>query len=222
MTRTKRIGYDYFAAQFLQDYKTDDITDMVLSHLDKAQSAIESAWGYSQWDLASKVKFDELDDRTKAQISQAMDGKSAELSADNSLAELDEESKGAIINNLGRHSLTEIYRELLLHVISDLWVEYLTTIEALRVSIGLEAYAQRDPLTQYKAKATQMFQELIIDMRRGVVARMFTFKPRAQNLAVGQPVAELQASNESPTPSTSPDAPVKKGRKRKRKRKSKK
>ena len=39
-----------------------------------------------------------------------------------------------------------------------LWVDYLTQVEALRVSIGLEAYAQRDPLVQYKGKASEMFQ----------------------------------------------------------------
>ena len=42
--------------------------------------------------------------------------------------------------------LQMIYRQLLLNVISDEWVEYLTKVESLRVSIGMEAYAQRDPL----------------------------------------------------------------------------
>jgi len=39
-------------------------------------------------------------------------------------------------------------------------VEYLTQMEALRVSIGLEAYGQRDPLVQYKSKAFELFQTL--------------------------------------------------------------
>ena len=51
-------------------------------------------------------------------------------------------------------------------------------MEALRVSIGLEAYAQRDPLVQYKTKGFAMFQQLMEDMRYGVVNRMFTFRPR--------------------------------------------
>jgi preprotein translocase subunit SecA len=51
-------------------------------------------------------------------------------------------------------------------------------MEALRVAIGLEAYAQRDPLVQYKTKGFDMFQHLMEDMRMGVVNRMFTFQPR--------------------------------------------
>jgi preprotein translocase subunit SecA len=51
-------------------------------------------------------------------------------------------------------------------------------MEALRVSIGLEAYAQRDPLVQYKSRAFALFQELLGNMRLGVITRMFTYRPR--------------------------------------------
>ncbi|MEJ2447375.1 MAG: hypothetical protein P8Y37_05465 [Anaerolineales bacterium] len=79
---------------------------------------------------------------------------------------------------MGRSVLSNIYRDLFLRVISELWVEYLTEMEALRVAIGLEAYAQRDPLVQYKTRGFEMFQRLMADMRLGVVNRMFTFQPR--------------------------------------------
>jgi preprotein translocase subunit SecA len=71
-----------------------------------------------------------------------------------------------------------------------LWVDYLTSVEALRTSIGLEAYAQRDPLVAYKSRASEMFQELLVNMRAGVVARAFTFRPRA---AAEAPVRQPQA-----------------------------
>ena len=74
--------------------------------------------------------------------------------------------------------MSNIYRDLFLRVISELWVEYLTQMEALRVAIGLEAYAQRDPLVQYKTRGFEMFQRLMEDMRVGVVNRIFTFQPR--------------------------------------------
>ena len=56
---------------------------------------------------------------------------------------------------LGWFDQNEATRQLLLSVISDLWVDYLTRVEALRVSIGLEAYAQQDPLVQYKGRASE-------------------------------------------------------------------
>jgi len=48
----------------------------------------------------------------------------------------------------------------------------------LRVSIGLEAYAQRDPLVQYKARASEMFSQLVEDIRGLVVSRVFAYQPR--------------------------------------------
>ena len=69
-------------------------------------------------------------------------------------------------------------RQLLLSVSSQLWVDFLTSIESLRTSIGLEAYAQRDPLMAYKSRAFDEFKQLQNDMRSTVVARMFTWQAR--------------------------------------------
>jgi preprotein translocase subunit SecA len=81
-------------------------------------------------------------------------------------------------SELGFRLLNEAHRGLLLSAITELWVDYLTRVEALRVSIGLEAYAQRDPLVQYKARASEMFQGLLEDIRGLVVGRLFAIQRR--------------------------------------------
>jgi preprotein translocase subunit SecA len=50
-------------------------------------------------------------------------------------------------------------------------------MEALRISIGMEAYAQKDPLIQYKSRSTDAFKDLFADIRMGVVSRMFRLQP---------------------------------------------
>ena len=79
---------------------------------------------------------------------------------------------------LGRTIQTQIYRQVLLGAITELWVDYLTRVEALRVSVGLEAYAQSDPLVKYKSQASEMFQGLLGDIRSGVIGRIFLYQPR--------------------------------------------
>ena len=79
-------------------------------------------------------------------------------------------------------------------MIAELWVDYLTQMESLRISIGLEAYAQRDPLVQYKNKAFEFFQELLANMRLGVVSRMFTYRPR--EISSVQTSSEVASRNE--------------------------
>ncbi|HSD83252.1 MAG TPA: hypothetical protein VLG46_05315, partial [Anaerolineae bacterium] len=80
--------------------------------------------------------------------------------------------------SIGKYALNEVHRQLLLGATTELWVDYLTRIEALRVSIGLEAYAQRDPLVQYKARASEMFSQLVEDIRGLVISRVFAYQPR--------------------------------------------
>jgi len=83
----------------------------------------------------------------------------------------------------------QVYRQVLLGAITELWVDYLTHVEALRVSVGLEAYAQRDPLVQYKSQASEMFQTLLADIRSTVISRIFLIRPRtaAVNVEVAEP-----------------------------------
>jgi preprotein translocase subunit SecA len=84
---------------------------------------------------------------------------------------------------LGHRVQSQIYRQVLLGAITELWVDYLTRVEALRVSIGLEAYAQSDPLVKYKAQASVMFQTLLADIRAGVIGRIFLYQPRTASAA---------------------------------------
>jgi preprotein translocase subunit SecA len=42
----------------------------------------------------------------------------------------------------------------------------------------LEAYAQRDPLVQYKGRASEMFSQLVEDIRGLVISRVFAYRPK--------------------------------------------
>ena len=85
--------------------------------------------------------------------------------------------------------MAEAHRRLLLSVGDQLWVDYLTEMEALRTSIGLEAYGQRDPLVQYKSRAVDMFRGLLASIRAGVVSRMYRLQVGAP-----QPTRAVQPS----------------------------
>jgi preprotein translocase subunit SecA len=118
------------------------------------------------------------------------------------LQSLDREQVIRVMDEFGRRMLTEVYRQLLLGVITELWVDYLTQMEALRVSIGLEAYGQRDPLVEYKREAFDKFQNLLKDMRAGVISRMFIYRPRdmsAMQTEVRRPTPEEAGVGLQPT-----------------------
>ncbi len=179
LQRTTRLSYTFLAMRLLDARDPETLAQEVLEHLEGAQRAIRQTWGLSAWPQVANLTLNEVDDKTREGIENLeLSPETLQALRSQPLQSLKGEELLSVINELGRRALTEIYRPLLLGVISELWVEYLTQMEALRVSIGLEAYAQRDPLVQYKSKASELFQTLLRDMRAGVVSRMFTYHPR--------------------------------------------
>ncbi len=104
---------------------------------------------------------------------------------------------------------------MLLGAITELWVDYLTRVEGLRVSIGLEAYAQRDPLVQYKGRASEMFQTLMSDIRAAVISRIFLYRPRT---AMVNPEPELNTRQAAPVSQTTEGSQAGNRSEKKRKR----
>jgi preprotein translocase subunit SecA len=178
MQQTVRLTYHYYAGHLLSNREDADIAEDVLDHLERAQQTIRQAWGQAEWSRVANIPPAEMDAVTQAGLRNALGDARYEQIANQPLLSLPEAERQTVMDELGRRTLTEIYRQLLLSVITELWVDYLTQMESLRVSIGLEAYAQRDPLVEYKSQAFALFQQLLSNMRLGVITRMFTYRPR--------------------------------------------
>ena len=64
-------------------------------------------------------------------------------------------------------------RHIILDALDRLWQEHLRAMDHLRSSIGLRAYAQKDPLIEYKQEAFKMFDELIQAIDQEILVNMF-------------------------------------------------
>jgi preprotein translocase subunit SecA len=178
LQRTTRLTYIYLAARLLENRTPEDITEEVLNHLQSAQETIRRAWGAGEFSRLAHARLPELEPVLRETLCNLLGEETCTSLQTQPMQSLEREQVIKVMDELGRRALTEVYRQLLLGVITELWVDYLTQMEALRVSIGLEAYGQRDPLVQYKSKASELFQNLLKDMRSGVISRMFIYRPR--------------------------------------------
>ena len=167
-----RFSYVFLSAQLLDGREALDIHEDAMNHLELAEENLRATWGQSEFARLSQNAVKLADFGPAARIAF---GESRLNEAVSSLGEADQ---AALIGAIGKYVLNEVHRQLLLSAFSELWVEYLTKVEALRVSIGLEAYAQRDPLVQYKGRASEMFQQLLEDVRALVIGRAFAARPR--------------------------------------------
>ncbi len=167
-----RFSYVFLIAQLLEGHEAEQITDDVLSHLEEAEEALRAAWGQREFNRLSANAQQLADFGVPARIA------FGEERLNEAVSTLPESDREALIESIGRYVLNEVHRQLLLGATTELWVDYLTRIEALRVSIGLEAYAQRDPLVQYKSRASEMFAQLVEAIRGLVISRVFAYQPR--------------------------------------------
>ncbi|MBC1262449.1 preprotein translocase subunit SecA [Synechococcus sp. BSF8S] len=76
--------------------------------------------------------------------------------------------------------MREAERFFILQQIDTLWREHLQAMDALRESVGLRGYGQKDPLIEYKNEGYDMFLDMMTSMRRNVIYSMFMFQPRLE------------------------------------------
>lgn len=78
------------------------------------------------------------------------------------------EEDAAIFND----GIREVERVILLKVIDSKWMNHIDGYMQLRESIGLQSYAQKDPVVQYKFLGYDMFEEMTKNIRHDTVGAL--------------------------------------------------
>ncbi|HXZ01980.1 MAG TPA: preprotein translocase subunit SecA [Stellaceae bacterium] len=103
------------------------------------------------------------DGEIKERIAQAADAKMAQKAA-----------------NYGTDIMRMAEKSLLLQVLDQNWKEHLVQLEHLRQGINLRAYAQRDPVNEYKREAFELFSGMLVDLRETVTRVLAHVELRVQ------------------------------------------
>jgi preprotein translocase subunit SecA len=191
------INYTFLVARMIQDTPVPEITQQILDHLEDTRERLEVAWGKMEYDRfrLAGVPLMQLDSKIKDSLIEELNSDYYYFIEPKLPDELNDEDRETLTVILGKRIQNDIYRHILVSVISELWVEYLTRVDALRVSIGLEAFAQRDPLVQYKSQAAEMFKNLLSDIRAGVISRMFRFQPKRASTTIDKSASQTANKN---------------------------
>jgi preprotein translocase subunit SecA len=80
-------------------------------------------------------------------------------------------------------------KNFLLQLLDQNWKEHLLALDHLRHGIGLRAYAQRDPLNEYKREAFDMFEGMMARLREQITQLLSLFEIRQQPEAPPLPQA---------------------------------
>ncbi|MEQ8385633.1 MAG: preprotein translocase subunit SecA [Coleofasciculus sp. A1-SPW-01] len=169
-----------------------DLKEQVIQYAEKTMDDIVDAYVNpdlppEEWDIASLVSKvqefvyllqdlqpEHLDDMTVTEIKTFLH-EEVRKAYDIKEAQIDQIQPGL---------MRQAERFFILQQIDTLWREHLQSMDALRESVGLRGYGQKDPLIEYKQEGYETFLEMMIDIRRNVVYSLFQFQPQVQPQAV--------------------------------------
>ncbi|MBW4462590.1 MAG: preprotein translocase subunit SecA [Nodosilinea sp. WJT8-NPBG4] len=88
--------------------------------------------------------------------------------------------KEAQVDQVKPGLMREAERFFILQQIDSLWRDHLQQMDALRETVGLRGYGQKDPLIEYKSEGYEVFLDMMTGIRRNVVYTLFQFQPQPQ------------------------------------------
>ena len=72
------------------------------------------------------------------------------------------------VANYGPELMRMAEKSVLLQLLDQIWKDHLLSLDHLRQGIGLRAYAQKDPLNEYKREAFDLFEKMLVSLREMV------------------------------------------------------
>ena len=104
----------------------------------------------------------------------------------------------------GAEVFREVERAILLESVDRAWMEHIDAMDDLKSTVGLQAYAQRDPTTMYRIEGAEMFDQMIEQIKENTVRKILSVVPRPQA------VERVQIANPLDTGSDGSQEPRKK------------
>ncbi|WP_114392279.1 preprotein translocase subunit SecA [Oleisolibacter albus] len=80
----------------------------------------------------------------------------------------------------GPELMRNIEKSLVLQILDQVWKDHLLALDHLRQGINLRAYAQRDPLNEYKKEAFELFEGMLSQLREQVTQMLMLVQVRVQ------------------------------------------
>ena len=80
----------------------------------------------------------------------------------------------------GASAMREIERVILLRNVDAKWMEHIDAMDELKGIVGLNSYAQRSPIAEYRIEGANMFDDMIEEIRDGTARMLLTVMPSAR------------------------------------------
>ena len=156
---------------------SDEMDEIIFGLLEKLIEDITE--GYlsekvhpSEWDLDGLVNYLNKFFFTEEISSEDLEDKSKEEIKDY-LIKFGKQNYKDKEEKFNEENMNKIAKHIALRVIDRNWMSHLDNMDELRKGIGLRAYGQKDPLTEYKFESFDMFNEMTSSIREDIISSIF-------------------------------------------------
>ncbi|TLP42603.1 preprotein translocase subunit SecA [Cohaesibacter sp. CAU 1516] len=181
-------------ADVVSDMRHEVIEDIVAQHIpekayaeqwdveglhDDVQEYLNLDVPVKEWVQEEGIADEEILDRLKRAADEAAAAKTANFTPD---------------------LMRQVEKSVLLQILDHLWREHLVALDHLRNVIGFRGYGQRDPLQEYKTESFELFQALLINLRKMVTQQLahVVLRQEEPNPFEQQELPEMHASHIDP------------------------
>jgi preprotein translocase subunit SecA len=149
----------------------DDTLDKLVASI-APQGSVPMEWNVEQLSSTMKSMFKiELDDK---EISE--DPTMTVELLRQKLGDMVASTRNSRIEKYGERLIKYVEKEISLKTLDVAWRNHLVVLEHLRRGINLRAYAQKNPLNEYKFEAFNLFQDMIAQVKKDVLTAAFAFE----------------------------------------------
>ena len=106
------------------------------------------------------------------------------------------ESKDALfasVPGIKENAMREVEKVILLQNVDKKWMDHLEAMDSLKEYVGLNSYAQRDPVAIYRIEGADLFDQMVDDIKEDTVRQILSVVPRPQateRVQVAKPTSE--------------------------------
>ena len=160
------------------------ISDDVDTYFDNETGSVDAAGLRKHFEMLLRERYPEaavsaaIENGDAEGVSEALCGAALEVYADKEKA-------------FGEANFREVERAVLLRNVDRKWMDHIDAMDDLKGSIGLQGYAQRDPVNEYRFRAADMFDELVTDIRVNTVRMILSVIPKTpdtQRVQIANPI----------------------------------
>ena len=77
-------------------------------------------------------------------------------------------------------AMREVEKVILLQNVDKKWMDHLENMDELKEYVGLNSYAQRDPVAMYRIQGSEMFDQMVDDIKEDTVRQILSVVPKPQ------------------------------------------